>query len=161
VITGNAGDAMKLSGGCQGKFDPAPSCGATPGCGPEAYAPLESDLVAIFDEVFKLREGRPVILRTYDWYLPWGPRVTWQACSILEPCVECIQRQLSAAIHRAAAARGVPVAGYMAAFNGPNQDEALPSPWIKGDGVHPTAEGAEHLADVVAALGFEPVTPPE
>ena len=145
----------------RGTVDPAPSCGATPSCGADAYAPSESDLVAIFDEVFRIREGRPVILRTHDKYLPWGPRVTWQACQIVEPCVQCMQRQLSAAIHRAAAARGVPVAGYMAAFNGPNQDEPLPSPWIKNDGLHPTAEGAEHLADVVAALGFEPVTPPE
>ena len=137
------------------------TCGATPSCIPGGWDELEADLGAILDEVFKLREGRPVILRTHDWYLPWGPRTAWDACHIVEPCVECNQRQFSAAIHRAAAARGVPVAGYMAAFNGPNQDEPLPSPWIKDDGVHPTAEGAEHLADVVAALGFEPVTPPE
>ena len=118
VISGSPDVQAKLGGSaCAGRFDPAPSCGATPSCGADAYAPSESDLVAIFDEVFRIREGRPVILRTHDKYLPWGPRVTWQACQIVEPCVQCMQRQLSAAIHRAAAARGVPVAGYMAAFN--------------------------------------------
>jgi hypothetical protein len=160
VISGGPGDLANLAA-CPPRLDAAASCGTAPSCGPDVYAPLEADLGAIFDEVFRLREGRPVILRTHDWYLPWGPRGAWEACNLVEPCVECNQRQFSAAIHRAASAHGVPVADYMATFNGPNQDEALPSPWIKDDGVHPTAEGAEHLADVVAALGFEPVTPPE
>ncbi|MDQ1324053.1 MAG: hypothetical protein QG587_1389 [Chloroflexota bacterium] len=160
VISGGPG-ALPTLAACPPRLDPAASCGTAPSCGPELWAPLEADLGAIFDEVFRLREGRPVILRTHDWYLPWGPHDAWEACNILESCVECAQRQFSAAIHRVASAHDVPVASYMAAFNGPNQDEALPSPWIKDDGVHPTAEGAEHLADVVAALGFEPVTPPE
>lgn len=133
------------------------ACPVAVACGPETWAQYETDMVAIFDEVFALRDGRPVILRTHDWYLPWGPRSAWETCSVVQPCSEC-HRQLSEAIHRAAETHGVPVAGYFAAFAGPSLDTPLPSAWQR-DELHPSAEGAEHLADVMASLGFDPVAP--
>jgi lysophospholipase L1-like esterase len=72
-------------------------------------------------------------------------------------CAACFG-EFSDAIHRAAAARGVPVAGYYAAFSGPNGDQPLPSDWTR-DELHPSQAGAEALAAVMADLGYEPVAP--
>ena len=99
-----------------------------------------------------------MILRTHDWYLPWGPVAVWEACDCVELCLEC-SRQMSAAIHRAAASRGVPVADYLTTFSGPDGDKVLPKDWTP-DGVHPTAEASAELAKVMAGLGYELVEPP-
>jgi hypothetical protein len=72
----------------------------------ETWEQYESDLQGIFDEIFG--SGRkPVILRTHDWYLPWGRT---DKRRLPELCVECSRQH--AAIHRAAATRDVPAAGY-------------------------------------------------
>jgi lysophospholipase L1-like esterase len=46
----------------------------------------------------------------------------------------------------------------MTAFSGPNLDQDMPREYIKDD-VHPSAEGAAAIADVLADLGYEPVSP--
>ena len=142
---------------CPEYVGPNPACGSNTACGPETWVQYEADLIAIFDEIFRIRGGRPVILRTADIYLPWGAAAGWQACDQVKVCAACFG-QFSDAIHRAAAARGVPVAGYYAAFSGPNGDEPLPSDWTR-DELHPSKAGAEALAAVMAALGYEPVAP--
>ena len=142
---------------CSPYFEESPACGTNTACGPETWEQYEADLRAIFDEIFRIREGRPVVLRTHDAYLPWGPVATWQACDQLQICAAC-WGAWSDAIHRAAAARGVPVAGYYAAFSGTNGDQPLPSAWTIDD-VHPSKAGAGELADVMADLGYETVAP--
>jgi lysophospholipase L1-like esterase len=72
--------------------------------------------------------------------------------------VTCWQ-ELSDAIHRSAATRDVPVAGYLDAFSGPDGRTPLPSAWTVDD-VHPSATGAEALAGVMADLGYDLVAPP-
>jgi hypothetical protein len=146
---------------CDPYYNENPSCLRTSVCGPETWQQYEADVVAIFDEIFKLRDGRPVILRTHDRYLPWGPLATWTACDCVDICVRC-WHEWSDAHHRAAAARNVPVAGYYAAFSGPAGDQPLPSAWISNDGlgVHPSGPGAEALAGIMADLGYDPVAPP-
>ena len=136
---------------------PGQACPEAPSCESEAWAQYEADLIAIFDEVFRLREGRPVVLRTHDVYLPYGPALAWESCGQVDVCLAC-QRAASDAVHRAAAAKGVPVASYFHAFNGPNGDRPMPSTLIS-DGRHPSAAGAEALAAVVADLGYAVVTP--
>jgi|BarGraNGADG00212_1021973.scaffolds.fasta_scaffold40555_1 hypothetical protein len=139
-------------------FDPNPRCGVVTSRGPETWARYEADLEAIFDEIFALGDGRPVVLRTYDSYLPWGPLKTWETCDQLRVCAACFG-EVADAIHRAAAKRGVPVAGYSAAFSGPEHVQPLPSAWVRGDGVHPSESGAEAPADMMADLGYETVAP--
>ena len=143
---------------CANEYEAAPVCGETTEvCGPETWAQYEADLGAIFDEIFALRDGEPVILRTLDWWIPWGPLETWRACDREQPCKRCWV-QFSDAIHRAAAAHEVPVAGLMVAFSGADLSLDMPREYCRDD-VHPSAEGAAAIAGVLADLGYETVTP--
>lgn len=143
---------------CASHREVDPVCGdTTEFCGPETWAQYEADLGAIFDEIFALRDGKPVILRTFDWWIPWGPLETWRACDREQPCKRC-WAEMSDAIHRAAAAHGVPVAGLMVAFSGGDLSLDMPREYCSDD-VHPSAEGAAAIAGVLAALGYDPVTP--
>jgi hypothetical protein len=160
VVSGNPETVLPAGHvGCPAAYDPAPVCSPPPdACDAETWAGYEAMLEATFDEIFKIREGRPVILRTHDYYLSWGPVAVAEACDCVEVCLEC-SRQMSAAIHRAGASRGVPVADFLTTFSGPNGDKVLPKDWMP-DGVHPTAEASAELAKVVASLGYDPVVPP-
>jgi hypothetical protein len=137
--------------GCMG------DCSTDISCGPETWTQYEADLVAVFDEMFAIREGRPVVLRTHDYYLPWGPRARWEVCGQVAVCAEC-HHEWSMAIHRAMEA-GVPVASYLAAFSGPAFDEPMPSAWTVDEPGHPSWK-AEHFAEVMADLGYDTVAPP-
>ena len=125
---------------------------------------MGADLVAIYDRILALRGGRPVILRTSDYSIPWGPRETNRACKHDAACVKCTET-ISAAIHQAAASRKVPVAGLLDAFNGPTHDRDMPRKYIidpdpiGATGVHPSSAGSAAIATVLANLGYEPVKP--
>ena len=134
-----------------------PVCRESTACGPETWTQYETDLAAVFDEIFAIRSGEPVILRTKDMYLPWGPLQTWRECGHEQVCKTCFSN-MSDAIHRVADRYGIPVAGQMRAFSGPNLDQDMPRDYIKDD-VHPSDEGAMALASVLADLGYEPVVP--
>ena len=143
---------------CAIAYEAAPVCGETTEvCGPETWAQYEADLGAIFDEIFALRDGEPVILRTFDWWIPWGPLETWRACDREQPCKRCWV-QFSDAIHRAATAHRVPVGGLMVAFSGTDLTLDMPREYCS-DSVHHSTEGAAAIAGVLAALGYDPVTP--
>ena len=134
-----------------------PACEEVKGvCGPETWVQYEADLGAIFEEVFALRGGEPVVLRTTDWYLPRVPLENWRACGCEEVCKGCWS-EFSAAIHRAAAVHRVPVAGLLEAFSGPDLARDMPREYMSNLG--PSAEGAAAIADVLAALGYEAVAP--
>lgn len=158
VVSGNPeGSGLADTWNCAIYFEEEPACKQTTDCGPAFFEPYVADIEAIFDEIFKIRDGRPVILRTNDWYLPWGPAQTWATCNQTTVCAGC-WREYSDAIHRAAAAHGVPVAGYYAAFSGPNGDQPLPSDWIVDD-VHPSKTALDAFVGVIADLGYDPVAP--
>jgi hypothetical protein len=134
-----------------------PACGRSTACGPETFAQYEDDLGAIYEEIFAIRGGEPVVLRTSDWYLPWGPLETWRECGHEDVCKRCTSNWASA-IHRAADRYGVPAASLLHRFSGPDLETDLPRSFIRDD-VHPSDEGAAAIADVLAELGYEPVTP--
>jgi hypothetical protein len=142
---------------CAIGFEPHQFCQETTSCGPETFAQYEANLAAIFDEIFAIRGGKPVILRTADWYLPWGPLETWRECGHEEICKQCLLNWADA-IHRVADEYGVPVAGLLKAFSGPDLDLEMPREFIRDD-VHPSDQGAAAIADVLADLGYEPVAP--
>lgn len=135
----------------------SPTCEESTACGPETFAQYEADLGAIYDEIFTIRSGNPVVLRTADWYLPWGPLQTWRDCGHEEVCKECWQN-FADSIHRSAEAHGVPVAHLLEEFSGSDLEVEMPREYIKDD-VHPSEEGAIAIADVIADLGYEPVSP--
>jgi hypothetical protein len=137
--------------------EPYPVCRETTSCGPETFAQYEANLAAIFEEIFAIRGGEPVILRTVDLYLPWGPLEAWRACNEEEICKQC-HLNWSDAIHRVADKYGVPVAGLLKAFSGPDLSLDMPREFIMDDR-HPSAKGAAAIADVLADLGYEPVAP--
>ena len=135
-------------------------CGETTEvCGPETWAQYEADLGAIFEEIFALRGGEPVILRTFDWWIPWGPLETWRACDREQPCKRCWV-QFSDAIHRAAAAHAVPVAGLLVAFSGADLALDMPREYCSDD-VHPSARrrrGHRRRAGIAGLRPRRPVT---
>lgn len=142
---------------CARGLESDPVCQETTSCGEETFTQFETDLAAIFEEIFAIRGGEPVILRTADWYLPWGPLETWRTCGQEEICKQC-ELNWSDAIHRVADEYGVPVAGLLKAFSGPDLDLEMPREFIHDD-VHPSDEGAAAIADVLADLGYEQVAP--
>lgn len=142
---------------CAVGHDDDPDCLESTSCGEETFVRYEANLVAIFEEIFAIRGGEPVILRTADLYLPWGPLETWRMCGHEQVCKQCLSNW-SDAIHRVADEYRVPVAGLMEAFSGPNLDREMPREYIHDD-VHPSDEGAAAIADVLADLGYEPVAP--
>jgi hypothetical protein len=142
---------------CAVGLETDPDCQETTSCGAETFAQFEANLAAIFEEIFAIRGGEPVILRTADWYLPWGPLETWRECGHEEICKQCLLNW-SDAIHRVANEYGVPVAGLLKAFSGPDLSLAMPREFIRDD-VHPSDEGSAAIADVLADLGYEPVAP--
>ena len=158
VISGNAAGSPTKgydAPGCPLFFDPL-RCPAAPDCTQPAMAQYEADLGAIFDKVFELRGGRPVVLRTHDWYTPPRAVSAWGTCKILDPCEAC-DAEVSAAVHRVAGPRGIPVAPYFETFGG---DPANPMPRdLTWDAVHPSAKGATALAGLMAGLGYDPVKP--
>lgn len=98
-----------------------------------------------------------MILRTADFLLLWKPIEAWQACDKEEICKQC-HLNWSDAIHRVADEYGVPVAGLLKAFSGPDLSLDMPREFIV-DEVHPSDKGAAAIADVLADLGYEPVDP--
>ena len=142
--------------------EPTPECLPSTACGPETFRNYVANITSVFDEISALRDGRPVILRTTDPYLPWGPRETWRSCDQEKICLACYGNYADA-MHRAAAARKVPIAGLFDAFTGPAHDREMPRAYIRDPdpfglpGVHPSDAGAAAIADVLANLGYEPV----
>lgn len=140
---------------CALGFEPNRLCQETTSCGVETFAQYEADLAAIFEEIFAIRGGEPVILRTADWYLPWGPLETWRACGQEQICKRCLLN-CSDAIHRVAEKYGVPVAGLYKAFSGSDLSLDMPREFFR-DEVNPSDEGAAVIAEVLADLGYESV----
>lgn len=161
VVYGNPGESESQSHPwdweCALRLDTNPECNESTSCGPETFSQYEADLSAIYEKIFSIRSNRPVILRTADWYLPWGPLQVWRDCDHESVCKEC-WRNFSDAIHRVADRHGVPAAGLLEAFSGPDLKEEMPREYIADD-VHPSEEGAIAIADVLANLGYEPVSP--
>ena len=147
------------------------STGCTP---PVASTPKDwqryiAGLEAIYERIFQIRNGRPVILRTNTWYVPaishppsspFYKPVSWDGCGITAPCTR--EFEMNAwAISEAARAYRVPVADVYTALNGKNH---LQDPVAKGciqkDGIHLNNKGRRIFAATLAALGYRKVAPP-
>ena len=127
-------------------------------CSPETFEQWTTDLKAIWGEILQLRKGKTTILRAVDLY---NPSVSlWKEHGIFEACSECWEN-MSDAARLAAEAYNIPCLSRLDAFNGPNHDEdPTEKGYISSDGEHLSELGVQYTADLLAQMGYEPVTPP-
>lgn len=149
---------------------------ATTGCrppgiiGPQAWTKYITTLKAIYGRIFEIRNGKPVILRTANWYVPiiaqapnepTFPCVSWRSCGITDICTQKWQ-WFSWAIAKAAASYHVPVADVYKAFNGKSHlEDPVAKGYIGPDGIHQSNKGRALFAKTLAALGYRQVRPPK
>ena len=164
-VSGNAaGSAIVKGGNCV-----TTGCQRPKAVGPRPFRPYVAILKAIHKRIFEIRRGKPVIMRSANWYVPvishapnnpFYQHVSWDGCGITAVCTrqfEC----LASAIAKAAAAYGVPVADVYTAFNGSgHREDPVDKGYIDTDGIHVNDAGRAVFAETLAALGYEQVTPP-
>ena len=164
-VTGNAyGSATSKGGNCV-----TTGCQRPTDLGPKPLRPYVATLKAIYKRIFEIRRGKPVIMRTANWYAPaiWHapahplyPHVSWDQCGITAPCTKQLE-QFAAAITRAAAAYRVPVADVYTAFNGAgHREDPVDKGYIQEDGIHVSDAGRAVFAETLADLGYKPVKLP-
>lgn len=144
----------------QAPFDPNGcfGCSAPVECRPEAFTQYSADVAAIWEKVFELRAGKQVILRATDLYNPLLSH--WQSCQIAEACTTCWEN-MSAAARQAAEQYSIPFLSRLDAFNGPGHDQdPTEKGYIRDDGEHPTDQAAQYTAELLSAMGYEPVPAP-
>jgi len=138
------------------------NCGQSPlktyvnTCEMDTFALYTQHLESIYEHIFELRDGRPLIIRAYDAYNPALAR--WEKDGTFDACQVC-WGNYNTAIHQAAAKFNIPVAKVYDAWNGPDHDQ---DPNVKGytkDGIHPNELGAQVIAEELRKLGYDPVTP--
>ena len=133
------------------------------------WAGYISGLKAIYKRIFAIRNGKPVILRTGNWYVPviahtpsepTFPRTNWQKAGLLDECTRSFEA-FAAAITKAAVAYRVPVADVYTAFNGADhREDPVAKGYIQPDGIHPNNKGRTVIAKTLADLGYKKVRPP-
>lgn len=160
IKTVERGDCLCLAG---------TGCRAPIALGPQTWRPYVATLKAIYKRIFELREGKPVVLRTANWYepvishapdSPFWAHTSWEEAGIVDPCTMW-HESWSAAIARAASAYRVPVADVYRAFNGPDhREDPFAKGYLQADGIHPSNAGRAVIAETLADLGYERVMPP-
>jgi hypothetical protein len=127
-------------------------------CNPASLEQYTTDLKWIWGEIFKLRNGQPIILRTMDLYSAVINQ--YKENGILLDCTRCFENY-SNAIHLAAEAYHIPFIRRYDIYNGVNHDEdAVVKGYIWEDGMHPSKLSAQVIAELLSTLGYEPIPPP-
>lgn len=111
---------------------------------------------SLFADIAAMRRGEPTILRTINRYNDW---IGWDEAN-LGPAedrkTKIFLDTWNAMLCEAAEASGFTCADIYEAFNGP--DGLTPSgELLAADYTHPSNEGNELIADVLADLGFAPL----
>ncbi len=119
----------------------------------EGFAPYKADLVEVYDEIARLREGRPLILRATGIYLPTIS--VWRDKGIEGEC-GAFWEGITAAARQAAEERGVQFVDTYAAFNGPDHDQdPRTQGHMKDDGEHLSEAGAQFYAKLLQQSGYD------
>lgn len=122
-------------------------------CAPETWSAYIADLEAILDEIETIREGRPLILRMTDHYVPDHPK--WKKYGVDDVCTACFDNFV-AAIHQAAESHGVTVIKTIDAFNGKDhKQDPGEKGYIGGDGFHLSDKGRQLVAKLLIESGFD------
>lgn len=118
------------------------------------WQPYEEVLKDLFDEIWRIRAGEPVVLRTLGWPTQ---NISGQREAGIEASCTTSNEAFNDAIRDAAEAGGATFVSMYDVFNGPGHDEdPMEKGWIGPDALHPTKEGSAVIAETLAAVGFEP-----
>lgn len=124
----------------------------------EDWQGYRDTLDQIYDEIWRLRQGQPTIVRAYGVWLQWLGQ--WRHLGIESACV-ATEEAVDQARREAAEAHGATFVSAMDVFGGPAHDEdPVEKGWISEDGMHLSEEGVGVLVDALAAVGFEVSEPP-
>jgi hypothetical protein len=125
----------------------------------EDWQPYGDVLDEVYDEIWKAREGRPVVLLAHDIYN--GFVAPWRELGIEPECTAnwAVEMQV---IREAAEANGALFVSFFDTFNGLEHDEdPREKGWIQDDGMHANDTGGAAAAEALAAVGFELSEPPD
>lgn len=127
-------------------------------CDPEIFITYLEHLKEIYRLIFELRGGQPTIIRAFDAYNPLINQ--FREAGVYEDCKTC-WGYYNAAIHQAAEAYNIPVAGVAEAWNGPDWDLDPEDDlgYVASDHIHPSLLGRQATAQAIRELGYEPVQP--
>lgn len=115
----------------------------------DAYRDALDDLYA---EIWRLRDGRPVVLRAVDLGAPWSS--AWQSADIADECVASLEA-VNRVAHQVAEANGAVVVSYHDVLNGPDHDlDPRAEGWVADDGVHLSDEGVAVVARALLDSGL-------
>lgn len=117
-----------------------------------------ADLKAIWAEIFRLRQGKATILRATDIYNPLV--ADWKKAGIFDTCTACWVNQ-SAANRQAAEAFKIPFLNRYDLMNGADHAQDIVAKGYISDGEHLSKAGAQVVADLLAQMGYQPVSPPK
>jgi lysophospholipase L1-like esterase len=122
-------------------------------CTPENWTTYKTNLGMVIDEIIKIHEGRPLILRMTDMYIP--VHSDFKANGVDEVCTSCL-KNFSDAIRQVAAEHGVAVADTMVGFNGSDyMSDPVEAGYIGSDGIHISDKGAQYIASLLQQTGYE------
>lgn len=116
-----------------------------------------ADLKSIWAEIFRLRQGKATILRATDLYNPLV--ADWQKAGIFDACTQCWVNQ-SKAVRQAAEAYKIPFLSRYDLMNGADHTQDLVAKGYINDGEHLSKLGAQVVVDLLAQMGYQPVSPP-
>lgn len=121
------------------------------------WAPYGDVLRDILDVVFELRAGQPTVIRVAD---EWAaPIADWREAGVEAECTAGWEAH-AGVIREAADEYGVGTASWYDAFNGPDHDEdPVEKGYISSDGYHQSEAGQKVEAEVLHALGYDPIIP--
>lgn len=157
LFVNELGDSSK--GGVQsGMIDCADYDSGNPpaSCSVEINSPYTENLKSIYEAIFSLRNGQPTIIRATDLY---NPVISEHRIRNMEAeCTQCIEA-LNTAARNAADAFNIPFVSVYDEFNGPDHSEdPREKGYIGDDGIHASEKGQQVIADLLSAVGYDPVT---
>ena len=121
-------------------------------CAPETFYTYKAQWEAVLDEIDKIREGRPLILRMTTEYIPIHS--DWLKYGVDAVCTICFGYSPEI-IRQVAEAHGVPLADTMLALSGKYKLSDPPAEYIGPDGIHPSDAGAQFIASLLQQTGYE------
>ncbi len=159
VVIFNIGPTAFLNPANTYSFGSPGACGGTDNqdCLREALKEYKADTDAIIAEIVSLRSPSEALIRTMDSHEFMAQ--DWKAAGAFD-VINTYKQDANEHVIQVANEHYIPVARVYAAFRGPNGDE---DPVDKGyvyDGLHPTEEGADLVAELFRELGYE-YAPPE
>lgn len=141
-----------------GDWTPGTKWEPTPLPPPDDGWPAYRDVLdQIYDEIWRLRDGQPTILRAHDFYNPFLG--DWRELGIEAECTAYWELQTQT-VKEAAEANGAVFVSLVDIFNGPNHDRDPADLGLLEDAVFPGEEDTDVAAEAIAAIGFELSEPP-